>query len=64
MIENLDAHVPLFARIPGAVVSIHPEAARHPLRTLELIRSLGARARRLPSIPRCPSPPSRKCCPS
>jgi ribulose-phosphate 3-epimerase len=43
MIENLDAHVPLFAKIPGAVVCIHPEAARHPLRTLELIRSLGAR---------------------
>ena len=44
MIENLDAHVPLFAKIPNAVVSIHPEAAWHPLRTLELIRSCGARA--------------------
>ena len=43
MIERLDEHVPLFAKIPNAVVSIHPEAARHPLRTLELIRSLGAR---------------------
>jgi ribulose-phosphate 3-epimerase len=43
MIERLDEHVPLFAKIPGAVVSIHPEAAHHPLRTLELIRSLGAR---------------------
>ena len=44
MIENLDAHVPLFAKIPNAIVSIHPEAAWHPLRTLELIRSCGARA--------------------
>jgi ribulose-phosphate 3-epimerase len=44
MIENLDAHVPLFAKIPNAVVSIHPEATWHPLRTLELIRSCGARA--------------------
>jgi ribulose-phosphate 3-epimerase len=43
MIERLDEHVPLFAKIPGALVSIHPEAARHPLRTLDLIRSLGAR---------------------
>jgi ribulose-phosphate 3-epimerase len=44
MIENLDAHVPLFAKIPNAVVSIHPEAAWHPLRTLDLIKSCGARA--------------------
>ena len=44
MIENLDAHAPLFAKIPNAVVSIHPEAVWHPLRTLELIRSCGARA--------------------
>jgi ribulose-phosphate 3-epimerase len=44
MIENLDAHAQLFAKIPNAVVSIHPEAAWHPLRTLELIRSCGARA--------------------
>ena len=43
MIENPDAHVPAFASIPRAVVSIHPEASRHPLRTIELIRSLGAR---------------------
>jgi ribulose-phosphate 3-epimerase len=44
MIENLDAHAQLFAKIPNAIVSIHPEAAWHPLRTLELIRSCGARA--------------------
>jgi ribulose-phosphate 3-epimerase len=44
MIENLDEHAQLFAKIPNAVVSIHPEAAWHPLRTLEMIRSCGARA--------------------
>jgi ribulose-phosphate 3-epimerase len=43
MIENLDAHAPLFAKIPNAIVCIHPDAAWHPLRTLELIRSCGAR---------------------
>lgn len=44
MIENVDAHVPLFARLPNAVVSFHPEVAWHPLRTIELIKSCGARA--------------------
>jgi ribulose-phosphate 3-epimerase len=44
MIENLDAHAPLFAKFPGAVVSIHPEATRHPIRTLDVIKSCGARA--------------------
>jgi ribulose-phosphate 3-epimerase len=44
MIENVDAHVPLFAKIPNAIVSFHPEVAWHPLRTIELIRSCGARA--------------------
>lgn len=44
MVENPDPHVPSFASLPGAVVSIHPETSRHPLRTLELIRGCGARA--------------------
>jgi ribulose-phosphate 3-epimerase len=44
MIENVDSHVPLFAKIPNAVVSFHPEVAWHPLRTIELIKSCGARA--------------------
>ena len=44
MVEGVDAHVPSFAKIPNAVVSIHPEVCYHPLRTLELIRSCGARA--------------------
>jgi ribulose-phosphate 3-epimerase len=44
MIENIDAHAPLFAKLPGARVSFHPEATWHPLRTIELIRSCGAQA--------------------
>ena len=44
MIEDPDASVPLFARFPGAVVSIHPETTYHPIRTIDLIKSLGARA--------------------
>jgi len=42
MVENPDAHVPAFASIPRAMVSFHPEASRHPLRTIDLIRSFGA----------------------
>jgi ribulose-phosphate 3-epimerase len=44
MIENVDAHIPLFARFPNAIVSFHPEVTWHPLRTIELIKSCGARA--------------------
>ena len=44
MIENVDAHAPLFAKIPGARVSFHPEAVWHPLRTIELIKGCGAQA--------------------
>ncbi|MGA2612985.1 MAG: ribulose-phosphate 3-epimerase [Spirochaetia bacterium] len=44
MIEDPDAHLRKFAAFPGAVVSFHPETSRHPLRTIDLIRSLGARA--------------------
>ncbi|HEY9592970.1 MAG TPA: ribulose-phosphate 3-epimerase [Spirochaetia bacterium] len=44
MIEDVGAYVPHFAKFPGAVVSFHPEVDYHPLRTIELIKSLGARA--------------------
>jgi ribulose-phosphate 3-epimerase len=44
MIENLDAMAPLFAALPDVVVSIHPEVSYHPIRTLQAIRALGARA--------------------
>jgi ribulose-phosphate 3-epimerase len=43
MVDNPDAFAEVYGRIPGATVSIHPETTRHPLRTLELIRSSGAR---------------------
>jgi ribulose-phosphate 3-epimerase len=43
MIERLDELAPLFARIPDTVVSIHPETSYHPIRTLQMIRDLGAR---------------------
>jgi ribulose-phosphate 3-epimerase len=44
MVEAPERHVPSFAAFPGAIVCIHPETSRHPLRTLDLIRSSGARA--------------------
>jgi ribulose-phosphate 3-epimerase len=44
MVENPDTAVPWFAGLRGAQISIHPETSWHPLRTLELIRSQGARA--------------------
>jgi ribulose-phosphate 3-epimerase len=43
MVEDPDAHIPGFARRPGAILTIHPETSLHPMRTLDLIRSLGAR---------------------
>jgi ribulose-phosphate 3-epimerase len=44
MVENPDTAVPWFAGLRGAQISMHPETSWHPLRTLELIRSQGARA--------------------
>jgi ribulose-phosphate 3-epimerase len=44
MVEAPEAHVHMFAAFPGAVISFHPETSRHPLRTIDLIKSLGARA--------------------
>jgi ribulose-phosphate 3-epimerase len=43
MVEEPDRFIPDFARFPGATVAIHPEATYHPIRSLQLIRSLGAR---------------------
>jgi ribulose-phosphate 3-epimerase len=43
MIESVDQYFGEFARFPDAVVSFHPETTRHPLRTIEAIRSMGAR---------------------
>jgi len=44
MVESPERHIGSFAAFEGSIVSIHPETSRHPLRTLDLIRSLGARA--------------------
>jgi ribulose-phosphate 3-epimerase len=44
MVEDPELHVASFAGFPGCIVSIHPETSRHPMRTLDLIRSHGARA--------------------
>lgn len=44
MIEDPDRLLPLFGGIPDCVLSIHPEVSYHPLRTLQMIRDLGARA--------------------
>ena len=44
MIEPVDAIIPDFARAGASVISIHPEATRHPDRSLQLIRDLGCKA--------------------
>lgn len=44
MIENVDTYAPTFAELGNTVISFHPEVCYHPLRTIQLIKSLGARA--------------------
>jgi len=43
MIENVDAFVPVFAKFKSPWICFHPEVSYHPLRTLGLIKSCGAR---------------------
>jgi ribulose-phosphate 3-epimerase len=43
MIENVDAYAPVFAKFNSPWISFHPDASYHPLRTLSLIRSSGAK---------------------
>lgn len=43
MIENVDAYIPIFAAYPNCVITFHPEACYHPLRTVSFIRDHGAR---------------------
>ena len=43
MVEDPDRFIPEFAAFPGATVAVHLEATRHPIRSLQLIRSCGAR---------------------
>ena len=41
MVEDPDLHLEEFCKLPGARITFHPETSRHPIRTLEKIRSLG-----------------------
>jgi ribulose-phosphate 3-epimerase len=43
MIENVDAYAPVFAKFNAPWICFHPETSYHPLRTLSLLRSCGAR---------------------
>jgi len=44
MVEPVDALVPMFAKAGADLIYFHPEASRHPDRTLALIRDQGCRA--------------------
>jgi ribulose-phosphate 3-epimerase len=44
MVEPVDALIPAFADAGASLISFHPEASKHPDRTLQLIRSLGCEA--------------------
>ena len=39
MIENVDSHIQAFARNTGSLISFHPDATYHPIRTIDLIRN-------------------------
>jgi ribulose-phosphate 3-epimerase len=43
MIENVESYVSVFAKFDSPWISFHPEVSYHPLRTIDLIRSCGAR---------------------
>ena len=44
MIEPVDAIVPEFAKAGADIITFHPEASRHPHRTIQLIKDQGCRA--------------------
>lgn len=44
MVEPVDEIIPMFAKAGASVISIHPEASRHPDRSLSLIRESGCQA--------------------
>lgn len=44
MIENPDVYIPQFVKAGADIISVHVEATAHLHRTLQLIRSLGAKA--------------------
>ncbi len=43
MIEDVDTYIPVFAGFNSPWICFHPEVSYHPLRTINLIRSRGAR---------------------
>lgn len=44
MVDNPESVVGMFARLPDVLLCIHPEVSRHPLRVLDMVKELGARA--------------------
>ncbi|MGP1615962.1 MAG: ribulose-phosphate 3-epimerase, partial [Pollutimonas bauzanensis] len=44
MVEPVDAIIPQFAKAGANIITFHPEASRHPDRTLSLIRDHGCQA--------------------
>lgn len=44
MVSPVDRLIEDFARAGASLITIHPEASEHPMRSLQLIRSLGAKA--------------------
>ncbi|MGB6104090.1 MAG: ribulose-phosphate 3-epimerase [Pusillimonas sp.] len=44
MVEPVDAIIPQFAKAGANIITFHPEASRHPDRTLSLIREHGCKA--------------------
>lgn len=44
MVEPVDALVPMFAKAGADIITFHPDASRHPDRTLSLIRDAGCKA--------------------
>ncbi|RKX94657.1 MAG: ribulose-phosphate 3-epimerase [Spirochaetes bacterium] len=43
MVEDVDQFIPMFSPFSGSNITFHPECCRHPLRTIEAIRSAGCR---------------------
>lgn len=44
MVEPVDAMIEAFAKAGASIISFHPEASRHPDRSLQLINELGCQA--------------------
>jgi ribulose-phosphate 3-epimerase len=44
MVENVDKSLDLFTKYAGSTVTFHPETSRHPVRTIDAIRTKDCRA--------------------